>query len=188
MGQPLGQPKPLAGYPDADSSTGLQDPPYVDPATDPPADASMDAYPEDDVMPDEPLAPSGVIDFKDFTGFMKLEDDAAEAASAEPHDFDNAVVFQAREVVGPGLYYIGIVDCITAWTWSKRLERLFKVLFKCNDEAGISCVPPQPYASRFQQKVRQIIEHDFIRQVSAETGSAAHSGNPAFDTHFTRLP
>jgi hypothetical protein len=34
---------------------------------------------------------------------------------------------KARVVVGPGLYYVGIVDTLQEWSLRKRLERWLKV-------------------------------------------------------------
>ena len=50
-------------------------------------------------------------------------------------------VYQANVVVGPGLYYIGIIDTLQTWSLTKRMERAGK-LMHCQHADGISCVPP----------------------------------------------
>ena len=87
------------------------------------------------------------------------------------HD-PNSAVFQARAVVGPGLYYVGIVDTLQTWSWRKRAERGLKLLGigprgydPWTDVRGVSCVAPEQYAERFKRKTREIVEHDFIRQL-----------------------
>ena len=48
-------------------------------------------------------------------------------------------------VVGPGFYYIGIIDILQTWTWEKRLERFIKTVFLRKDPDGISALKPKPY-------------------------------------------
>ncbi|OQS03813.1 phosphatidylinositol-4-phosphate-5-kinase (PIPK-D6/GPCR-PIPK) [Thraustotheca clavata] len=63
----------------------------------------------------------------------------------------------ADVVVGPGFYYIGIIDILQTWTWQKRFERWVKTLFFRKDSDGISAIPPKPYCERFQKKMDEII-------------------------------
>ncbi|ETP47183.1 hypothetical protein F442_06733 [Phytophthora nicotianae P10297] len=65
--------------------------------------------------------------------------------------------YQACVVVGPDFYTLGVVDMLQTWTWSKRLERLWKTLVLRHDGLGISAVPPRLYAERFQRKMRDIL-------------------------------
>ena len=87
-----------------------------------------------------------------------------------PEDFEvneelqSSNVFQAKVVVGPGLYYMGVIDILQRWDLSKQVERTAKK-FNCLDGEGLSAAEPHAYASRFQGKVRQIIEHSFIRNI-----------------------
>ena len=77
-----------------------------------------------------------------------------------------AVGVRARSVVGPGYYYLGIIDVLQAWTWRKRLERFCKRFFLMQDGDGISAIEPEAYKQRFQQKIIQIIDHQgFVREV-----------------------
>eukprot|EP00603_Paraphysomonas_imperforata_P011470 CAMPEP_0114462732 /NCGR_PEP_ID=MMETSP0104-20121206/6983_1 /TAXON_ID=37642 ORGANISM="Paraphysomonas imperforata, Strain PA2" /NCGR_SAMPLE_ID=MMETSP0104 /ASSEMBLY_ACC=CAM_ASM_000202 /LENGTH=801 /DNA_ID=CAMNT_0001635625 /DNA_START=425 /DNA_END=2831 /DNA_ORIENTATION=- len=73
----------------------------------------------------------------------------------------------ARSVIAPGVYYMGIVDILQKWTIKKRCERLYKIHILGRAGEGISCMAPEPYKARFQQKVSQIIEHSiFIREIT----------------------
>jgi len=123
---------------------------------------------EDDSEEALPVLPgSTVVDFEDFTGFMALEDH--ESAPMDPEELSKLVepggsVFQARVVIGPGFYFMGVIDTLQTWDFRKKAERALRVA-NLQDPNGISCLSPVPYARRFQQKVRQVIEHDFIRQV-----------------------
>ncbi|CAI5733094.1 unnamed protein product [Peronospora destructor] len=65
--------------------------------------------------------------------------------------------YQATVVVGPDCYTLGVVDMLQTWTWSKRLERLWKTLVLRHDRLGISAAPPKLYAKRFQRKMRDIL-------------------------------
>jgi 1-phosphatidylinositol-4-phosphate 5-kinase len=75
--------------------------------------------------------------------------------------------YLARSVIAPGVYYMGAVDILQKWTIRKRVERLYKIYVLGRSGAGISCMAPEPYKVRFQQKVSQIIEHSiFIREIT----------------------
>ena len=75
--------------------------------------------------------------------------------------------YLARSVVAPGVYYMGAVDILQKWTIRKRLERLYKIYVLGKSGSGLSCMAPEPYKVRFQQKVSQIIEHSiFIREIT----------------------
>ena len=77
-----------------------------------------------------------------------------------------AVGVRARSVVGPGYYYLGIIDVLQSWTWQKRLERFCKRFLLMQDGDGISAIEPEAYKQRFQQKIIQIIDHQgFVREV-----------------------
>uniref|UniRef100_A0AAV1UIN5 PIPK domain-containing protein n=1 Tax=Peronospora matthiolae TaxID=2874970 RepID=A0AAV1UIN5_9STRA len=65
--------------------------------------------------------------------------------------------YHASVVVGPDCYTLGVVDILQTWTWSKRLERLWKTLVLRRDRMGISAAPPKLYAERFQRKMRDIL-------------------------------
>ncbi|TDH70863.1 hypothetical protein CCR75_001209 [Bremia lactucae] len=65
--------------------------------------------------------------------------------------------YQACVVVGPDFYTLGVVDMLQTWTWSKRLERLWKTIVLRRDGLGISAAPPKLYADRFQRKMRDIL-------------------------------
>lgn len=37
-------------------------------------------------------------------------------------DFESPSVFQARVVVGPALYYVGIIDTLQTWDYTKKVR------------------------------------------------------------------
>lgn len=63
-------------------------------------------------------------------------------------------------IVGPGFYYLGIVDILQTWTWRKRMERLAKTYIMRKDPLGISVIEPDRYRMRFNKKLLSIIDHD----------------------------
>lgn len=86
-----------------------------------------------------------------------------------------------RAVVGPGIYYIGIIDILQQWTLQKRLERFAKTQLQRKDPNGISCMPPGPYRERFQRKISQLIEHTiFIREVTGSWKGPRFKSAPDF--------
>jgi hypothetical protein len=48
--------------------------------------------------------------------------------------------------------YIGIIDILQEFNFSKWLERIFKVCFRCDDPLGISSMEPVAYAERFLRR------------------------------------
>ncbi|GMF66298.1 unnamed protein product [Phytophthora lilii] len=63
----------------------------------------------------------------------------------------------AEVVIGPGFYYIGVIDMLQTWNLSKRIERFMKTVIFRKDPDGISAMPPKPYRDRFHRKLREII-------------------------------
>nr|CAI9858999.1 Phytopthora agathidicda GPCR-PIPK 6 [Phytophthora agathidicida] len=63
----------------------------------------------------------------------------------------------AEVVIGPGFYYIGVIDMLQTWNMSKRIERFMKTVIFRKDPDGISAMPPKPYRDRFHRKLREII-------------------------------
>ena len=66
----------------------------------------------------------------------------------------------AEGIVGPGFYYLGIVDILQSWTVAKRLERFLKIHVLRKDPDGISVMEPDNYRRRFNKKMCEIIDHD----------------------------
>ena len=58
----------------------------------------------------------------------------------------------AEIVEAPGTYYIGIIDALQEWNWSKKLERFYKVRILGQDPNGLSAIEPRRYQSRFMQR------------------------------------
>lgn len=138
------------------------------------------------------LLPSAVTDFSpEYTGFMQPDQQSAHSEAGRSHnprgeedemeeDFvmdeseslllaqlrdPTSPIFQSRVVVGPGLFYVGIIDTLQTWSMKKRIERMWKKWLRPQDEHGLSCTAPGPYSERFKLKIRDIVEHDFIRQL-----------------------
>ena len=60
---------------------------------------------------------------------------------------------RASLVEGPGTYYIGIIDMLQEWNFSKKMERFLKINFKRYDPDGISAIEPIAYSERFWRGV-----------------------------------
>jgi len=69
-----------------------------------------------------------------------------------------SIPWAANQVVGPGLYFLGIIDILQTWDWMKKIENYWKVYFRCFDRRGISCISPAEYKERFQNRARNIIQ------------------------------
>ena len=49
------------------------------------------------------------------------------------------------------IYYVGIIDVLQRYDFSKKMEHFFKANVRCMDAHGISAVSVQEYATRFLQ-------------------------------------
>ncbi|KAI9140254.1 hypothetical protein BKA69DRAFT_1081031, partial [Paraphysoderma sedebokerense] len=54
------------------------------------------------------------------------------------------------------LYFFGIVDLFTEYTWLRKIERMCKVVRNCGNAAGISNYPPQLYSQRMLNFIDQV--------------------------------
>jgi 1-phosphatidylinositol-4-phosphate 5-kinase len=80
---------------------------------------------------------------------------------------------QAAWVEGPALYWISIIDILQEWTWKKRLERIFKMIFRCKQSDGFCAVPPDEYGRRFRIR---IVDGAFESADVATTSSSSFGG------------
>ena len=75
--------------------------------------------------------------------------------------------YPARVVIAPKEYYFGVIDILETWSWSKKLERFFKVYIMGHPGDGVSCINPQDFKDRYQRKIARIIEHsNIVREVT----------------------
>lgn len=51
------------------------------------------------------------------------------------------------------IIYIGIIDILQEYNWSKKMERFLKSTFKRRDKHGISSIPSEEYAFRFKKNL-----------------------------------
>ena len=87
--------------------------------------------------------------------------------------------FLARSVVAPERYHLGIVDILQDWSWQKRLEHVVRVFIRRQPPEGISCIPPEPYKTRFQAKISRTFDHAlFVRQVTGAWSGSRFLGEP----------
>lgn len=92
-----------------------------------------------------------------------IAQDASGLVGSAPSELRDANTLQltdgglvAQMVIGPGCYYLGLIDVLQQWTFSKKLEReLKRVMLK--DMDGISAIKPEVYKRRFQCRLREII-------------------------------
>ena len=91
----------------------------------------------------------------------------------------------ALEVVGPGTYFIGIIDILQEWSWTKSLERMAKVAFKLQDKNGVSAVPPELYMRRFKERVVQEVisegslrREEYVNSLMASRNESAANETP----------
>ena len=79
--------------------------------------------------------------------FEIIGDSKASKDSQSNEDGYNAVI-----VEGQGTFYVGIIDILQEWNYTKWFERMFKVYVLGKDPYGISAIEPIAYRKRFYQR------------------------------------
>jgi hypothetical protein len=70
--------------------------------------------------------------------------------------------YGAKSVSGPAIYYMGIVDFLQDWTTRKKCERLGKIYLFGQEAEGTSVMHPDPYKTRFQNKMDEIFDLEML--------------------------
>jgi 1-phosphatidylinositol-4-phosphate 5-kinase len=85
---------------------------------------------------------------------------------------NNTGLHRANTVVGPSLYYFGLIDILQTWNLNKKLERFTKLYLLRKDPDGLSAIPPTAYCDRFKKKMAEMLsirlEYDEIEQKEEE--------------------
>lgn len=70
-------------------------------------------------------------------------------------------MYYSSNVVGPGLYYIGVIDILQGWNLKKKMELFAKIIFlgHCFDYKELSVAEPKYYRERFMNMVRNVIPY-----------------------------
>jgi len=73
---------------------------------------------------------------------------------------------ESAVIEGPGIYYVGLIDILQEWNFSKKVERFFKTYFMNLDADGISAIEPVRYQERFMEKIYEITmsEKEFYKE------------------------
>ncbi len=123
------------------------------------------------------LGKFGVLDYSLLIGVKKMKYDVQdiEVEDVNTSNIGINATFHAKSLVGPAIYYLGIVDFLQDWTTMKVMERSFKIYVTRKDPDGLSVMPPLQYMQRFQKKMDQIFEID--DNVSVATLSPQRSFN-----------
>ncbi|CAH0479752.1 unnamed protein product [Peronospora belbahrii] len=64
---------------------------------------------------------------------------------------------RANTVVGPSIYYFGLIDILQTWNMDKKLERFAKTRLLAKDPDGLSAIPAAAYCERFKRKMGEIL-------------------------------
>ncbi|TYZ65190.1 hypothetical protein PybrP1_000328 [[Pythium] brassicae (nom. inval.)] len=86
--------------------------------------------------------------------------DSSGGQAARPHERlkqSSQCLRTSEVVIGPGFYYIGLIDILQTWNMAKRVERFIKTVILRKDPEGISAMAPKPYRDRFHRKLDEII-------------------------------
>lgn len=87
---------------------------------------------------------------------------------------------RANTVVGPSIYYFGMIDILQTWNMDKKLERFAKTKLLGKDTEGLSATPPTAYCDRFKRKMGEILSVT-IRDEYAEIYAGQRRGSNAGD-------
>lgn len=113
------------------------------------------------------LSSLNIMDYSLLIG-VKLADYAVERdhmhdIPGDPYGTQADGGIRATIVQGPGKYYIGIIDILQKWNFSKKTERFFKTTFLGADHNGLSSCSSDMYQKRFQDEV---LDKKFLAKAS----------------------
>ncbi|KAG6576347.1 Phosphatidylinositol 4-phosphate 5-kinase (PIPK-D11/GPCR-PIPK) [Phytophthora cinnamomi] len=109
------------------------------------------------------LASRGIIDYSILLGVCYAE--------SNPHrTYRNGITSHDQSDV----YYLGIVDMLQRYNWRWTVQRWFLGLLLCKDTHDVSAVPPDEYATRLADFVR---DRMFALQGSSDGLSFRHGRN-----------
>ncbi|KAN0047295.1 hypothetical protein ACTA71_001677 [Dictyostelium dimigraforme] len=77
-------------------------------------------------------------------------------------DFSNGILSADEKEI----YYIGVIDILQLYDFSKKLERFLKVYLFRKDGDGISATRPEPYKQRFMKRMNEIIKNNNYKHKS----------------------
>jgi hypothetical protein len=102
---------------------------------------------------------------------------AGAGAGSPPRPQQQQPFFRADEggmsasiIEGPGVFYLGIIDILQEWSLIKKAERWLKRVLLLQDPRGMSVVPPDAYADRFERRVIEAV----IEQDADASGASRH--------------
>ncbi|CAI5713744.1 unnamed protein product [Peronospora destructor] len=132
---------------------------------------------EDDII-SEGTRPS---ESSDVSSGTYLSDLLPDPAPVERVVYPDSHAYNAHQVSGPSKYYFGLVDILQEWTVTKQIERAYKVRVLRKSQNGVSAIPPEPYARRFQRKMKQLFITMPMHRLDAFENDDARGKTPA---HF----
>jgi hypothetical protein len=133
------------------------------------------------------LASRGIIDYSILLGVRY--DDPEKRATHQ-----NGISSHDQQQV----YYVGIVDMLQRYNWRWTVQRWFLGCLMCKDTHDVSAVPPDEYATRLAEFVREKLFDiqgnasgpNFRRGHSTRHGQSesGYSGESSRDQSFSSLP
>ncbi|KAF2849350.1 SAICAR synthase-like protein [Plenodomus tracheiphilus IPT5] len=80
---------------------------------------------------------------------------------------------------GEEIYYLGIIDCLTHYSFIKRMEHFFKGL--ANTESQISAIPPERYGDRFVKFISAVTRTNEAADREKRDKAARAASDPLID-------
>jgi 1-phosphatidylinositol-4-phosphate 5-kinase len=99
-----------------------------------------------------------LIDYSLLVGIHdKQQSDSSSSSSRVVSTRDNCVKRIVNSQDEEQVYYIGVIDLLTAFSDKKRLELMSKSIFHVTNQKGLSVAKPSAYAQRFMEFMEKII-------------------------------
>ena len=70
---------------------------------------------------------------------------------------DGAILSNGAASIERAVYFIGVIDILTAWSAAKRTESVAKQAVHPVKRKGVSCMPPSVYSRRFHMALQRWI-------------------------------
>jgi 1-phosphatidylinositol-4-phosphate 5-kinase len=99
------------------------------------------------------LSGLGIMDYSLLLGIHSFSADTEHKYHTEIGETDNTSQNRWRYGVMSSdeteMYFVGIIDILQFFNWSKKIEYFLKTRIMLRDSRGVSCVPPSLYSQRF---------------------------------------
>ena len=128
----------------------------VDPPSFTPVSATLQQEVPESTTPWHRRFHGGLLSLPPKPGDTAMDDSSITESALHDLGGPGAAESVAREEKVWSIYYMGLIDILQCYNFSKKVEHFFKANIRCMDSRGISAVNVNDYADRFMSAMDKI--------------------------------